>query len=194
MSNGHAIPERFRDECPMYSAEQITTHFMSSLRLFAWWIVRCIACPSGHYVEPSNVTCVPCPPDTVVTSINPWGIESCVKCGRGLRPFDGRRCVPLCRYVSETDQRLYDWTSLAGSVVLSALLCWISGYLPSVFVKMPEGKRSLKVLESRWRRWKHNEHSLNFKQQSFYLLQFRGWRFIGKNFVPWIHKLITWAC
>ena len=76
-------------------------------------LCRCISCPAGHYVNPDNVSCTPCPPNTVVLSVNPWGIESCVKCGRGLEPFEGRLCVPRCRYVSDVTQRLYDWSSLA---------------------------------------------------------------------------------
>jgi len=80
---------------------------------------RCVSCPAGHYVNPVNVTCTKCPPNTIVKSVNPWGKESCIKCGRGLRPFEGRRCVPKCHYVS--DHRLYDWTSLARSVC--SILC-----------------------------------------------------------------------
>ena len=69
-------------------------------------------CPAGHYVNPANDSCTQCPPDTIVSSVNSWGIESCVKCGRGLRPFDGQRCVPACQHVSATG-RVYEWTSLA---------------------------------------------------------------------------------
>jgi len=85
-------------------------------------VCRCVSCPAGHYINPINVTCTKCPPDSIVNSINPWGIESCVKCGRGLRPFQGRRCIPQCQYVSERNQRRYDWTSLAKLVFIGSFV------------------------------------------------------------------------
>src|SRR6218665_2566113 len=73
---------------------------------------RCIPCPKGTYVDTNTTLCANCPPDTVIRGINPWGAESCVKCGEGLEPYMQTTCVTKCSYKSGNNS--YDFLPLSG--------------------------------------------------------------------------------
>jgi len=82
---------------------------------------RCIPCPVGHYIDSDDFTCKACPTGTVAYSGLLWGIESCVKCGSGLVPFKGQRCVSHCTYQSP-DKKNYNFTELARSGSLQQIV------------------------------------------------------------------------
>jgi hypothetical protein len=73
----------------------------------------CVPCPEGHYIDPTSNLCTPCPPNTVVSAANSWGIESCLPCGEGLVPYRGRRCVSLC-YLNDSQGHIRNFTALSG--------------------------------------------------------------------------------
>ena len=70
-------------------------------------LFRCIPCPAGHYINSELMTCEPCPQGTVIYSGLSWGVDSCVKCGPGLVPFNGQRCISHCTYRSADQEGLH---------------------------------------------------------------------------------------
>ncbi|ELU11199.1 hypothetical protein CAPTEDRAFT_83886, partial [Capitella teleta] len=73
----------------------------------------CVPCPKGQYVDPDSTQCTPCPAGMVVHGANPWGVESCVRCGEGLQPSQDRsECVSSCAFTS-SDGKEYDFHGLS---------------------------------------------------------------------------------
>ena len=86
--------------------------------MYCLCVARCVPCPDGQYVESSTSQCVDCPLGTVLPSSNSWGRDSCRACGDGLKAMDRRECKSDCRFTDKSG-RLYDFTALDGSVILS---------------------------------------------------------------------------
>ncbi|XP_074646985.1 endosome/lysosome-associated apoptosis and autophagy regulator family member 2-like [Tubulanus polymorphus] len=72
----------------------------------------CIPCPDNHYIDRRTSKCMPCPENTIVHGDRPYGKESCLKCGEGLRA-DGGMCVSDCKFKS-INGREYDFSALKG--------------------------------------------------------------------------------
>ncbi|XP_071960106.1 endosome/lysosome-associated apoptosis and autophagy regulator family member 2-like isoform X2 [Antedon mediterranea] len=72
----------------------------------------CIPCPEGYYISNKTNKCEQCPPNTYLQNAHPYGEESCIPCGEGLKTYKNSVCYADCHLVY--DYKHYDLTSLNG--------------------------------------------------------------------------------
>ncbi|CAH3117900.1 unnamed protein product [Porites lobata] len=76
----------------------------------------CISCPEGNYVDTEKHACVPCPKGTYLNTSNPYGRDSCIKCGPGLKSEEGSTmCHSDCIYFSNKHGRFFNFSGLNGA-------------------------------------------------------------------------------
>ncbi|XP_078343658.1 endosome/lysosome-associated apoptosis and autophagy regulator family member 2-like isoform X2 [Oculina patagonica] len=76
----------------------------------------CISCPKGNYVDKEKHKCVPCAKGTYLNTSNPYGADSCIKCGPGLTSEEGSTmCHSDCHYFSAKHARMFNLTDLQGA-------------------------------------------------------------------------------
>ncbi|XP_041348506.1 endosome/lysosome-associated apoptosis and autophagy regulator family member 2-like isoform X2 [Gigantopelta aegis] len=71
----------------------------------------CIPCPNGHYIDPNTTTCKPCPPNTVLSGPDTWGVTACKQCGAGLKPIRGVACESDCT-IKDASGKEFDFKKL----------------------------------------------------------------------------------
>lgn len=86
-------------ECPVSSSEK-----------------GCISCPEGNYVDREQHKCFPCPINTYLNTSNPYGHDSCIHCGPGLKSDVGSTiCHSDCTFFSKKHGRKVDLSDLNGA-------------------------------------------------------------------------------
>ncbi|XP_018610008.1 UPF0577 protein KIAA1324 isoform X1 [Scleropages formosus] len=75
----------------------------------------CVPCPVGHYMLNDSSTCLSCPPNSIVRTEQPIGVEACLPCGPNTRSNQDRSaCVSDCTLVLEREGTArYDFSPLA---------------------------------------------------------------------------------